>query len=49
LSHSSALAAKLQELVADGKLNNDHADHWLAELKKDAAAGTLTAGVCGSS
>ncbi len=37
----------VRELVADGKLTRTQADAWLAELREDAAAGRLVAGVCG--
>lgn len=37
----------VQALVADGTLTQARADSWLGELKDDAEAGRLVAGVCG--
>jgi ubiquinone/menaquinone biosynthesis C-methylase UbiE len=39
--------AAVAELIDEGKLTDDRADRWLTELRADAAAGRLTAGVCG--
>ena len=37
----------VQALVADGRLPQSRATSWLAELREDAEAGRLVAGVCG--
>lgn len=39
--------ATVRKLVADGELSESRGKRWLAELREDAAAGTLVAGVCG--
>jgi hypothetical protein len=39
--------ATIKKLVADGELTDSRAERWLAELREDAATGTLVAGVCG--
>lgn len=39
--------ATVRKLVAEGELTESRAERWLAELREDASAGTLVAGVCG--